>query len=1297
MLRARRLVTLWQRAQPPADASLQRLSLRLARVDAAPAASVLAQQQRRWLTTEKSAFETDEAMAKVLEELDTFRDNGKWRQALKLLDRVDKDAELPSLDSAMYERAIAACARMGKVEVLPGLLNNMLVDDLTPTSATMDFIIQAYLAKEHWGLIVQLATESTAMGVQLSPAAFHAIMEACGQVKDADSALSIMKQLSGAGMQMTTDHYAAAIRAAGMARRPDTAMALFVQMEEHEKLPDDGQAFSQLIRAQVINGELERALQSFATVTQRGLSLDEPIYTCTIDALVTHGKHWQATRLFEQMLESGEKHPSIFCLGRAMLAYTGANRSQHAWACWNKIVEMDEANPVPMKYNKMLQGLTHAKDTHLAVEVFDHIRKLFDPSKIHQGAYTTAIRAHGRLGNTQRAVDLFDEYVESCKDTRRVSRYVGIYLALFNALSRDTVRDPALNTRDAKRAWQIMSTNVPVVLPPAYASLAGVFASTGEMETLEELIAHAERSWGVTAEEMQQQQQQQEDLVDEDGDELEAVAVFEGDEVEVGSSNDVLLFNGVISGLCKARDDQTENIEAYLEMMRSRGLPITDSIVRATTDACVRFENWTLMRKLMRMVDVDALKNAELCTGDTVSKILEAGHWALGREWLMFCHRHGLHPPVRRKMELLHEMSEKKSKEWRIAYSLATETMSFRRLVQNNVDSVADASDVCMNADRLDLAIKLFDSVAGHSSLRYFRNHQRQMNVDQDATRTLKSNVEPLVIPLRMYKNAILSLLRQPKPENDDVDDSWRMVKAERICRQMLQVHGKNLDGDALSMAISIKATAGDHDDVGALYESMRALGLKPNSYAQNAAIVAFSRQRRTDQVLAIRDDLMATRDENGKIARVESNVARSLMLSLALAHENEALRDAAMNLPGCTMDMALDALVSTNRATDAVELFDETTRADVFESLFHELCKSGNPVYGAALLLKYGRLHGLSEVHPNRVIRVTNALVEKGDLIEAEKLLQMYLDGTHGVSLKQTPPYFQQHAMEMLLFIYGEFGHFDAMRDLFEKELLAFPLEVAHYEAAMEYCAQSRDELAGAVASLKLFEMLRTHGFIRPSGYTYLLTLQSCLRLERLEPSNATAVKSTGQIILDDVQEHGFQAAVAGELAKQVASTLKQVARKEKKVIRRIGKSGDSDRSSEAGIMSPVELARIALFCHRHGMPITADLAGKLLKLHQHLPAMISNELAFVKRSLEEGLGVVAAPGSRVDSIPTRVMKAKKKAAAPKPKAKRAANLFGSNPGQRRPRSKSYEAAVRAATDARWGVVLEPLATDKE
>ncbi|KAL7694327.1 putative tetratricopeptide-like helical domain superfamily [Plasmopara halstedii] len=1287
MLRARRLVKLYQRSRPTADMRLQCLDIRLARTATLSNYTILHNCSMSSESMSGMPIETTENMKKLLAELDMYRETGKWRQAIKLLDRVDKDEALPALNSIMYERTIAACARMGKVEVLPGLLNNMLVDNLTPTSATIDFIVQAYLAKEHWGHIVQLGNEVSAMGVEPSPAALYAIMEACGQAKDANSAFLIMKQLRKAGMKLTEDYYAAAIRAAGMARRPDTAMALFVQMEKIHDLQDNGQVLSQLIRAQVINGQLEEALQSFTTASLRRLCLNETIYTSTIDSLVSSGKHWQATRLFEQMLQSGENQPSIFCLCRAMLAYIGANRSQHAWACWKKIVETNEPNPNPIKYNKLMQGLNHVKDTQLAVSVFDHLRNLFEPGQIHQGTYAVVIRAHGRLGNAQKAVDLFDEYVDSCKGSRRLSRHTGIYLALFNALSRDKVRDPTLITNDAKRAWHLMLTNVPVVLPPAYASLAGVFASTGEMAMLKELIDHAERKWCGMAD-----VSHHEELRYKNNDELEAFVDFEGHDTDVESKNDVLLFNGIISGLCKARDDQTANIEAYLNTMLSRQLPITDSIVRATTDACIRFENWNLMRKLLQMINLDVLKNAEVCAGDTVSKLLEAEKWNLGREWLMYCHRHDLHPLIRRKVDLLQEMRKKQSKEWQIAYTLAIETLSFRRVEQRGIDTVVDATEICKNADRMDLVIKLFDAAASHSSVQYYLNHIRQVKAGRDAMQPLKSRMKPITIPLSLYKDVILALLQHERMRGDNFDDEMRLNKAEQICRQMLEVHGKNLDGEALSLAISIKATIGDHDDVGALFQSMRALGLKPNSYAQNAAIVAFSRLRLTDQVLSIRDDLMSNRDENGEIMMVESNVAKSLLFSLALAHEDDALLDAVKNLPGCTVEMALNALLKANRNAKAVELYDASASIDVFDTVFHRLCQSGNSILAATLVLKHARLNGLNQIHSNRVIRVTNALIEEGKLVEAEQLLQMYMDDKHGLSLKQTQPYFQQHVIEMLLFIYGEFGLFNAMRALFEKELLTFPLNVAHYEVAMEYCAESRDEIAGAVASLQLFEKLRTRGFTQPSGNAYLLTLQSCLRLERLEPANSTAAKSTGQIILNDVRENGFDKEVADELAKQVASAIEQVRDNNRKVFRRIRKDKDL---IGCGVIKPDELARIALFCHRHGLPMTTNLANDLLRLHKHMPAMIANELAFVKRSLEEGLGVVSAPNLRSgNNLANRVGKTRR-AMTPKPKRKPA--VYAPHFSQRRLRSKSYDAAVRASTDARWGVVLQPIVADRE
>ncbi|KAI9905652.1 hypothetical protein PsorP6_013481 [Peronosclerospora sorghi] len=1291
MLRARRLVTRWHRGAP----SQQRVRHQMACVNVVRTSNHHV--PRRWISSDEAkARVSNETWTTLVAELDAYRESGHWRDALKLLDHVDKTDDLPALDATMYEHAIAACARVGKVEVLPGLLNNMLVDDLVPTSVSMDFMIQAYLAKEHWGLIVQLANDVTAFTDELSPAAFSAIMEACGQMKDADSTMTIMKQLHESGMSFTIEHYAAAIRALGMAQRPDLARTLLVQMEEQDGLPDNGQAFNQLIRSQMVHGKLAHALQSFAIVAQRGLTLDEPIYTCAIDLLVSKGQHWQATRLFEQMLESGEKHPTVYCLGRAVVAYAGANRYEHARACWHKIVAMKEPNPIPTKYNKILQGLTYCKDLELAMEVFDYVHDLFEPIQIHPNAYTTAIRVQGRLGNTQRAVDLFHECVES---RSKVSRFVGIYLALFNALSRDTVRDPALNIRDAKRAWKLMAANVADVRPPAYASLAGVFASTGDLETLQDLIEHAEQRWGATTQVMTTQEHE----VDDDGDEVESITVYDHADVDVGMNNESLLFNGIISGLGKARDDQTATIETYLDELMARGLALIDPIVRATTDACVRFENWALMEKLLTRIDVDALKKPDVCASFIVSKLLAAGQWRLGAQWCSFCQQQGLLLPVRAQKDLLRALAHHTSTEWRVAYTLANETLSFRYLDQENVESIADAADVCVHAGRFDLVKKLFDALMGHAS---FYAYRRQMRQEQDVLDSLASDVR---IPLRLYKHMIRALLRKPRDDDDGGDEdenggrlhARNMNQAEHICRHMLQVHGRRLDGEALSMAISIKATAGDYDDVSALYESMRALGLEPNSYAHNAAITAFAKQHRMDQVLAICEELKANVDERGTLQPVEPNVARNLLMAFARAHDDDALRDAVATLPGCTTEMALNALVHCNRAAAAVEWVPDHVSLDVFESLVSALCDSHDAVLAATLVLKYARLQGVRAVPPKRVMRVTTALVEAEHLVDAKNLLHLFLDGTHGVSLNQMPLYFQQHTIEQLLFIYGESRDFDALRRLFAKPVLAFPLQRAHYEVAMDYCAQSRDELVGAVTSLKLFELMRTHGFVEPSGYTYLLTLQSCLRLERLEPAHARAVQSTGQILLGDISEHGFQKAVGRELLNQVTVALTHVEGKMPKASRRRMKRKETlDHALEhdARIFSPEELARIALFGHRYGLPMTLELADMLLQLHPHLSKPTANELAFVKRSLAEGLGVVVAPGTTPQSNRSRPRKRiVKTRVAPTVQKDGARVLPVQSDSSRRPRSKSFHAALRAATDARWGAILEPIASKTE
>lgn len=1181
MLRARRLVALWQ--QRPAAARVATASMR------ADYPAVLRAQQ--WASPSASrVFSTDVAarqgavaaptaddhtVAELATSLAACRENGDWRKALKMLDALDQRGRV---DAVMYEHAVAACARMGKVDVLPGLLQNMAVDGLRPTAASVDFVVQAHLAREEWRELADHIASAATQGVALSPAAFQAGMEACGQLRDAATVMTIVDAVREAGeLQLTDVHYAGAIRAVGMSGRADMAVTLFNALDQSAAASADAQVtpevLNQLIRAQIVNQALRQALQTFAMAERRELAeqLPESIYTATIDALVKRAQNWQAAQLFERMLAL-QLRPTTFCLGRAVVAYVHTNKPELARACWTQMeaaAVREPLGPAIFKYTKLLNELAASRDTDLALRVFEFLADHFPPEQLRPSTFAVAIRSFGREGRTQEAMDLFDAFVASCRKVNRaLPRHASVYVAAFNALSRDTTRDPKHNTRDAKRVWDLMVANVPEVLPPAYASLAGVFASSGELDALEDVLAQASASLhipvdGRIEEEDEVDEYDEVDEVDDDDEvdeDEEVLASMDMSDMGQSKQQDELLLNGVISGFAKAREDQSEHIVAYLALMRARGLTINDSIVRAATEAFVRHKQWTLATKLSDFVDVSALRNADLCFGNTISKLLDAKAYAPARHWITLAHKLGVTPPFRNKMAVLSALQADTTSpgEWRIAYVLALETLGFKQLGPKHVESVADAVDVCARSARPDLVVKLYHALSEHRD-------------------------RSVIVPLRVFKHAALALLRDAQSGSCSSQQEYenRVRAAERVGAAMLGTHGRDLDGEALSLAISLRATLGDDDDVMALYETMPQLGLEPNSFADNAAVTAYSRAGKAEQVLAI---WRSYADSETKRAEIDHNVLRALLRSLALARQDDALAATVRDFPTCSADLAVQALLQAGRPDKAVEMVETGIARDTFKLLLNRVMSNGaktkapavpvDPLLGAALILRATRV-GATVLLPGDVLRVVKRLLSAERMVEAEQLLA--LDAVNDSALN---PAQQREAMEARMFIYGEMGAFSKLRELLDREGTqpsALPLRVAHYEAAMEYGVESRDALVGPVAALQLFEALRKQ-FLKPSGAVYVLALRACLKLDRLE--------TTGTLLVQDCVEQGFAHAVTGELAKRALDP-------------------DSDAQ---------ELAQVALLCQSHGVELPIKVLNALgNKRRKELAKNTGNELAYL------------------------------------------------------------------------------------
>nr|CCA14081.1 conserved hypothetical protein [Albugo laibachii Nc14] len=1178
---------------------------------------------RRWTHDVHDPMQMQSEKTSLLKDLEECRTRGNWRRALKLLDTCET-RNIP-LDKVMYEIVIDTCARMGSGRIVPGILSNMKVDSVTPTQRTVDCVVQLYLADRAPKRVVGYILDIVKMdGASISEAAFSATMETCGTLRDAKSAKSIFEAIEGGGnsiMELSSSHYAMAMRACGMGGRSDYCLQVYHALEKRVGIVRDGEVMTQLIRAHVVNKALPQALEVFYAVNERNVLLNESIYTATIDALVSQGKYWHASKLYNQMVTM-DLVSSLFCDGRMMIAYLRMQKRDNAIKCWENIRkhgihEGGSAGSTRMRLTKLVQSLASIGENYLLIEVFEHLMEHSPRGTVYAQAYAAAIRALGRLGETQKAMDLFEAFVDSRLQLRiqngqsnaptkfgdsptQFPRSPSIYLAVFNALSRDTQRDPSLNSRDAQRVWDLMIQHVPVILSPAYASIAGVFASSGDMETLQRTLDYAIGQFVSNPKE-------KENTNDNTDKVTGAGTAATGGSCEAASSvgsQEEMLFTGVVSGFSKAREDRTKEILECLDSMLSRGLRLNDPIIRAATDAFVNYNKWEEMEGLARTIDLNALNDAYCCFGYVISKLLTAKAWNSTVVWMIEAHRQNVQPPLRGKyLEALKLLADNESSEWEVAQTLGDALLGNSIVNKDILEGISNTMRVFLNAQRLDRILSIYDRT-------------KKVAAEAGLAPTVSMYTAKIQAHMRLHKTTSTNPSRSHQPSKSTIS---HIREAEAACAEMLQVYGNRVDeltSEALCLATSLKAFLKDDEDVVALYEHMQMHGIQVNSYALKAATVAYSRQKRFDKILVIRDQLAAS--ASNADSHVEAEVVRSILFSLAVGELEEEMQ-ATLNqfaaLGACTTDDVVDAYLRTSQYEQCVKYIDANTDKELARRVLERICNDDNGVeiasVASVLMYKLAALHGIEAIQPPWLItQVAHLLMDSNRLEEAMKLLQIYrpnLSGSDSLDeqtsqrwqyYQKQSPAFQKDVMEMLLRIYGERRELGAMQDLFD-QMHAFPLTISHYERAMQYCWNQSGECRekALVQCLQFFRTLRKQ-FIEPSGRVYTIALQSCQQLGVLNEG--------GRVIIEDILAQGFTKLVQDNLLLLVQNLISTSAPPPSR-----GRGiRNNDYKSTNTVENVTKLIQLVQFCHDEGIPATPAMAQALRSLQPYLVTKSSLEL---------------------------------------------------------------------------------------
>ncbi|EQC42445.1 hypothetical protein SDRG_00180 [Saprolegnia diclina VS20] len=1114
-----------------------------------------------------------------------YASEGDWKRALQVMSELDKAGKT---DALSYELAIEACGRDRRIDAMQALKDTMEKDKIVPSTGTIDLFVQLYMHLNQPEKLVELGIQRLRANEPMSLAAYHSMIDACCSLRSIPYAEEILQSLGEHAAWATPlgcDEFAALIRCFGICQRADFAMHALFTMQDRGIEPNV-EVYTQLVRAHISLGGMNQALHVFSLCNQQGIVLGESIHAATIGALCEKKAFWLATELFADM-EAKKVEASHYCLSKMILAYIRTNNRDGAYEIWRRIQSRDRPATIAT-YMGIMSDCVVTGELDILLLAFHELQSHYDV--LPPAAYSFAIRAHGRKGNTADAIEMMEALIRANGCPQDATTYI----AIFNALARSSVdRSVDQNRHDIVKYWDLMMRHVSNLQAPAFASAAGAFASCGDVDSLKKLIEHTKSHL---------------------------------------PGSESLLYSGAISGFSKANADYTGYIRDCITEMLENGIALNDAAVRAASDAYVKHACWDDVAHLIKKMDPKAFNRPEGVIGDVISKLLDAQNWPVARFAINSAHAMHIDPHIRSKPYHLQVLANNtnESPEWRIAYSLALETVSFGTINEEHVYAVCNAMKVLFRAEKYNLMARLW----------YALKAKNQLPLPIDAYKciviaSLESGFEHSAIMAADEMLAMFSEHHADIVDSTDVSDVFSVIistfaqyKHDEVVLKLFEAMASfnltpnayafvaalkaysnlgrtdqiptllasfeecisaskyNVDelAEIFSSVISTAATAGDDALIIAMYEHMEAFDMTPNSYAYNAIIRAYSRRGSLDRVAAIQ----AAMTQDGK--KVNDRVVESLLKSYILANDVTNVL-ATMQQFQFTGDRALLTFLQCNQPQPVVDFLKAQGHAHQKHGHIVERVSPAMQTSALKWLLKRG---ATMEAADACTFLLQNGYRVTGHVFET-LLDQLSYHGAYDLGTALLDLYNEKRSyvkntdsvVESTIILYSNGGKYDHIRDLLTSPRRLF--DTNQYALGMGLCVDS-----GAHAhALAIFESLR-HRFVEPNGQVFCLALESCMVLNK--PDGARQ-------ILQDVARNRFDSKLQSELNRRLAFSLTPEAR-----------TIDPDLTDK--------VAKFALFLEDHGFPITKTFSDKLLMrpTSTYLDAPTRRRILSLARAKSEG-----------------------------------------------------------------------------
>merc|ERR1719375_626485 len=203
----------------------------------------------------------------------------------------------------MYNTLIDACARSGRMELLPTILEDMKTHKVMPNLITYSTMLKGHCQNGDIQTAFKIL-EQMKIDAHLKPdeIMYNSLLDGCAQGTLVDEGLRLLDEMEAEGVKPSNFTLSILVKLMNRARRLNQAFSLVEEITQKYKFQPNVHVYTNLVQACVSNQNLQRGVSVLEQMIKENISPDNRTYSILIRGSISRGQFDQAVGLMRGAL-----------------------------------------------------------------------------------------------------------------------------------------------------------------------------------------------------------------------------------------------------------------------------------------------------------------------------------------------------------------------------------------------------------------------------------------------------------------------------------------------------------------------------------------------------------------------------------------------------------------------------------------------------------------------------------------------------------------------------------------------------------------------------------------------------------------------------------------------------------------------------------------------------------------------------------------------------------------------------------------------------------------------------------